>query len=258
MTRVHPEMRTTLGRFAAVAPFAVSAALAVAGLAAGSSAPAFALQDYAKREGKECGHCHVNPKGAGPRNEVGQEYEANGHRFGVKSWSDDASRRKFLRASSALLSGWYAETERLLAELGKSETLPGGLALVSGTREKYAMFPRTWLRASKTLFAKGERGLANGMQFLARLESQFPATDEGREAVRTLDDAEKGAEKDAARAKAAAEARAAEKVRVLVLRGRTEWDQGDAAAAKKAFDEVLADPRGREWEKEIADLLAQK
>jgi hypothetical protein len=244
---------------------ASSAACAVAGAAclaaAGAIAaiapapPALALADYAKREAKECGFCHVSPKGAGPRNAKGQEYEANGHRFGVQSWTDDANRAKYLRACSALLATWYAEADRLLAEVAKAEKLPGGLALVSATREKFAMFPRTWLRAAKTLLAKGERGVPNAMGFLARLESQFPGTDEGKEAARLLDEAVKGAEKDAARAKAADEARAVERVRSLVLRGRTEWDQGDAAAARKLFDEALADPRGKAWEREISDLV---
>lgn len=216
--------------------------------------PAAATQEYARAEGKDCGHCHVDPRGAGPRNEKGQEFEANGHKFGGRSWTDDANRTKYLRASSALNATWYAEAARLLGELEKDEKLPGGVALVTATKQKFQMFPRTWLRGAKSLLAKGERGLANAMDFLAKLESQFPETDEGKEAVKLLGEAEK----DAARAKAAEEARAKEKVRGLVLRGKTEWDLGDAAAARKLFAEVAADPRGKAWELEIRDLLAGK
>lgn len=214
--------------------------------------PASATQDYARRESKDCNHCHVNPKGSGPRNDRGREFEANGHRFGVTSWTDDAARAKYLRACSALGATWYAEAARLLDALAKEEKLPGGAALVAAARERFGMFPRTWLRTARTLLTKGERGLPNAFQFLARLESQFPATDEGKEAVRLLDEASK----DTSKSKAAEEARAAEKHRLLVLRGRTEWDQGDAAAAKKLFDEALADPRGKGYAKEIEDLLA--
>ena len=58
----------------------------VAGLIAAAAlvaAPqkAQALPQYAAKEGKPCGYCHVNPAGSGPRNAKGKQYEANGHKF---------------------------------------------------------------------------------------------------------------------------------------------------------------------------------
>ena len=244
-------MRRQRSRFAA----GLTCLAAAVGLAAAvPSEPATAQQEYAKKEGKDCGFCHVNAKGAGPRNDKGQEYEANGHRFGVQSWSSDALRKQYLRASSALSATWYGEAGRILDGLAKDEKLPGGTALVQAARERFAMFPRVWLRSAKALLAKGDRGLPNALGFLVKLESQFAATDEGKEAVRLLDETAK----DAAKAKSVDEARAAERIRVLVLRGRTEWDLGDAAAARKLFDEALADPRGKVYEGEIGLLLAGK
>lgn len=38
-----------------------------------------AKPEYAAKEGKACGYCHANPAGGGPRNAIGQKYEANGH-----------------------------------------------------------------------------------------------------------------------------------------------------------------------------------
>jgi hypothetical protein len=40
-----------------------------------------ATPQYAAKEGKACGYCHVNPAGGGPRNAKGKQYEANGHKF---------------------------------------------------------------------------------------------------------------------------------------------------------------------------------
>jgi hypothetical protein len=40
-----------------------------------------ALPQYAAKEGKPCGYCHVNPAGGGPRNAKGKQYQANGHKF---------------------------------------------------------------------------------------------------------------------------------------------------------------------------------
>jgi hypothetical protein len=58
----------------------------VAGIIAGVAlitAPqqAQAKPEYAAKEGKPCGYCHVNPAGGGARNAKGKEYEANGHTF---------------------------------------------------------------------------------------------------------------------------------------------------------------------------------
>jgi hypothetical protein len=40
-----------------------------------------AKPEYAAKEGKACGYCHVNPAGGGARNAMGKKYEANGHTF---------------------------------------------------------------------------------------------------------------------------------------------------------------------------------
>lgn len=40
-----------------------------------------AKPEYAAKEGKPCGYCHVNPAGGGPRNARGKQYQANGHKF---------------------------------------------------------------------------------------------------------------------------------------------------------------------------------
>jgi hypothetical protein len=40
-----------------------------------------AKPQYAAKEGKPCGYCHVNPAGGGPRNARGKRYQANGHKF---------------------------------------------------------------------------------------------------------------------------------------------------------------------------------
>jgi hypothetical protein len=46
-----------------------------------SAQHAQAKPEYAAKEGKPCGYCHVNPAGGGPRNAKDKQYEANGHKF---------------------------------------------------------------------------------------------------------------------------------------------------------------------------------
>ncbi len=46
-----------------------------------SERPAEARPEFARREAKQCGFCHVNPRGGGPRNRVGIGYARNDFRF---------------------------------------------------------------------------------------------------------------------------------------------------------------------------------
>lgn len=235
-------------------PLAWTLAALAAVLGASLVAPreASAMKEYARKEGKDCAFCHISDKGSGPRNAKGREYEANGHQFGVKSWSSDANEQKFLRASSALVAQWYGEAAKLLDELANEEKLPGGVALVGGTRERFKMFKGPWLRSAKKLLALGDRGLPNALGFLTKLESQFPGTDEGKEAIQLLD----GLAKDPKTKDATADARAGEKVRLALLEGVTEFQLGRSDKAKGLFEKALADPNGKQFEADLREALA--
>jgi hypothetical protein len=235
-------------------PIACAAAVALAAVLAVLVSPreALATKQYAKKEGKDCSFCHISDKGSGPRNAKGREYEANGYVFGVKSWSSDANEKKFLRATSAIVAQWYSEAARLLDELEKEEKLKGGTALVSGTRDRFKMFKSPWLRSAKKLLAMGDRGLPNALVFLTKIETQFAATSEGKEAVALLD----AMAKDPKTKDAALNARAAEKSRLLILEGRTEFQLGDDVKARALLEKALADPHAKDLEKEIREALA--
>jgi hypothetical protein len=55
--------------------------MAIVGVLIGAPRYAQAKPEYAAQEGKPCGYCHVSPAGGGPRNAMGKQYEANGHKF---------------------------------------------------------------------------------------------------------------------------------------------------------------------------------
>ena len=68
----------------AAATLIPAALLLVAGLVALEDGPAQARPEFARREMKACGFCHINPRGGGPRNRTGQEYARNNFAFPVK------------------------------------------------------------------------------------------------------------------------------------------------------------------------------
>ena len=215
--------------------------------------PAQATKEYARNEGKDCSHCHINDKGSGPRNPVGQEYEANGYQFGVESWSTKENKAKYLRAKAAMMATWYFEAARLFDELEETEELPGGKALIDGNRRKFRMFPRTWKRSADKLLAKGTRGLPNALGFLCKLESQFPESKEGKAAIEKLTELEA----DESSKQAVADARDLEQARIGYLKGRTALELGDYAAGRPLLEKVLEDERLARFHEDAKLLLAE-
>ncbi len=66
-----------LGGAVGLAAFGLVAA-AVLGIGSDQAA---ARPEYAQKEGKACGYCHVSPAGGGALNSRGQKYQKNGHKF---------------------------------------------------------------------------------------------------------------------------------------------------------------------------------
>jgi hypothetical protein len=233
---------------------ACALAMALTATAALFASPreALATRTFAKKEGKACAFCHINPKGGGPRNPTGRDYEANGYAFAVKTWSSDDNQQKYLRANSALIAQWYAETDRVLDDLAKAETSKAGVAQIAAARDKYKTIPATWLHEAKTALFKGAPALPAASVKLAKLESQFSQSAEGKEAIRLLDKYAK----DPATKDVVVHARAVEKARANVLEGVTEFHLNNLDKAKELLQKALADPDAKDFEKEVKDTLA--
>ena len=51
--------------------------LSLAVILAGTPEPVDARPEFARREGRACGYCHINPRGGGARNSRGLQYARN-------------------------------------------------------------------------------------------------------------------------------------------------------------------------------------
>jgi len=231
---------------------ALAVALAAAAALVASPREALATRTFAKKENKPCAFCHISPKGGGPRNETGRDYEANGYAFATKTWSSDDNQQKYLRANSALIAQWFAEADRVLDDLANVEKSKGGVALIAAARDKYKTTPATWLHQAKMAIMKGAPALPAAAVNLAKLESQFPKSVEGKEAIRLLDKYAK----DAATKDVADHARAVEKARGTVLEGVTEFHLNHMDKAKELLQKALADPDAKDFEQTVKDTLA--
>lgn len=83
--------RTQRGATALLAGIFASALM---GLSVFSSAkPAEAFPKFARKEGKPCGYCHINPKGNGPRNPTGIWYDK--HNFSFEGYTPEKAEEMY-------------------------------------------------------------------------------------------------------------------------------------------------------------------
>jgi hypothetical protein len=169
------------------------AVLVVAVVSTARPRAAEARPEFSRREGKDCRYCHVNPRGGGPRNPKGQEYERNGFTFRTagsapKGYGEDdaftteANGQAFWLARQAIaLEHWGDALRRLLA-LQKKETKGPGAQLVVNTIGQVDGRGRDLARAAKEALAAGKAPEA--AEALARLEAEFKGRDAAKEVPR--------------------------------------------------------------------------
>ena len=183
-------MRVTSFAFAFPAAVALAAGLSLAV----PPKPADAKPEYAKKEGKECAYCHVNPKGGGARTAKGDEYSKNNHKFPPtaptfgedKAFSSEANGKAFDLVQKALGFQHYADAARRLGEL-KSKEKKGStgaqkLATTEGVLDGKG---RDLVKAAKDAIEGGKAQEA--ADAIARVETEFKGRDPAKDvaALRT-------------------------------------------------------------------------
>lgn len=166
-----------------------AAAALAAGLALAVPAkPAEARPEYAKKEGKDCAYCHVNPKGSGPRNAKGDEYFKNGKKFPAplggfgedKAFSNEANGRNFDLVRKALECQHYPDAVRRLGELKSKEKkgTPGAM-LLANTEAQLDGKGRDLVKAAKEAIQSGKP--QDAADAMIRVESEFKGREPAKE-----------------------------------------------------------------------------
>lgn len=239
------------GPFTFVPAAFVVAVAAVVSVAVAPLPTAEAKDAFAKKEGKPCGYCHTNPRGGGPRNEKGNEYQRNGFKFATapagKGYGEDeafksqnnADRYEFARA--ALQNEHYLDAFRRLAELKlKEDKKSTGYQKALNLEAIVEGKGRDLLRAAKEAIEGGKA--ADAADALARVELEF----KGREAAKDVAARRADLVKLPGGKEADAKARIDAPQRVRFLDARMKEVEGDTAAAQKILEEMLTKwPEGR-------------
>src|SRR5262245_61455197 len=228
--------------------FAVPAGLLILG--ALLSAPervlprAEAKPEYARKENKACGFCHVNPKGGGARNATGMDYEKNGHKFSDpsggggfgedKAFASEANGKAFDLVRKAMEVGHWSDALRRIVAIKPKEKKGAGAQLLMNTEAQIDNRGRDLVKAAKDAIQAGKTQEA--AEAIARIETEFRGREVAKEATRLRGDLVKlpgGKEADVA-------AKAVEARRLVYLDGLMKDAEGQRPAAVKAFQDLIA------------------
>jgi hypothetical protein len=198
--------------------------------------PAAARPEFARREGKACGYCHINPRGGGPRNERGLAYARNDFSFPARKPESGALRPQAQEA--------FARVERLL-DLDHTQAAVAQLRrLVRGRKDDPARLLAeqrlhelevrgTEILGRARLLLRGQ-GADEGIELLVLLALEFKELEVAREAKDDLRELERDPEH---RERIRREEREA-KARLLFLDGMLQRADGQAEQGAKTFQSV--------------------
>ena len=171
----------------------VAVVLVAAGHLAGAPVPtAHAKPEFAKKEGKACGFCHVNPKGGGALAAKGAEYKQGGFKFAVQGFGEDsaftteAAGKAFALVRKAIDVGHFSDALRRIGELRSKEKKGPGAQLLLNTETQVDNRGRDLLRVAKDAIQGGK--VPEAAEALARVEAEFRGREAGREAGKVRPD----------------------------------------------------------------------
>lgn len=208
--------------------------------------PAAARPEFARRESKACGFCHINPRGGGPRNQAGLEYARNEFRFPARKGDlRDFQRKRDREAMDAALRlidiQHIPAAASALKRLQKS--VKGEAAKGAVTAELHSLDVKgaEILGRARTLL-RSNRGTerSEGLELLVRLSVEYKGLDVHADVVSDLRELQRDKEQRDEIRKEQAEAKAwlayldALKLRV----------EGAESRATKAFGKVLKSHEG--------------
>jgi len=213
-------------------------------LFASGARPATARPEFARREQKACGYCHINPRGGGPRNQRGLEYARNDFRFPVAKQDPGAVTRESDRDA-------FARVNRLL-DLDQVPTAVKDLRRLAKTGKKDDPSRRLADQRLHELEVKGTEILGRarllvrgshpdeGVELLLVVATLYKDLDIGKEAQSDLRDLRRDPDQKERVAREEREAKA----RLLYLDGLLERVDGHAEQGDKTLRAVAENYEG--------------
>jgi len=217
--------------------------------------PATARPEFARREGKACGFCHINPRGGGPRNETGRTYAKNEFHFpprkgDLNSFSRTRDRDAMVLADRLIDIQHVPAAFRELTKLERAvRDEPEAHRLVASKLHELEVKGTEMLGRARILLRDNER--EEGIELLVLIDRMFKGLEVHADARSDLKEARRNAElKDLVR-KEEHEAKA----HLALLDARRVRLDGDAKKTERAYRKVVDHYPGSRAAEEAAKEL---
>jgi hypothetical protein len=207
-------------------------------LFATGSRPAAARPEFARKEAKACGYCHINPRGGGARNQRGLEYARNDFRF-PPSKADPgeirpADKEAFAHVAKLLDLDHVPAAVKDLRRLAKAGKKDDPARRLAEQKLHDLEVKGTEILGSARLLVRGSRP-DEGVELLLLLATQYKDLEVGKEAAADL----RELRRDPAQKERIEREEREAKARLLYLDGLLSRADGRADQAEKAFKGVV-------------------
>lgn len=207
---------------------------------------AAARPEFARREGKACGYCHINPRGGGPRNRNGLRYARNEFSFpartaGLTDFKDKKERAAMVRIRKLIDIDHTKAAVDELRKLKRRVDEPAAAKLVADALHDLEVKGSEILGQARLQLRKPEEE-AEGVELLVLLTVEFKDLDVSKDAKSDLRDLKK---EKRFRERIRAEKKEA-KARMAYLEALEARVDGHEDEAQKLFRKVVKDhPKSR-------------
>jgi hypothetical protein len=200
-----------------------------------------ARPEFARREAKACGYCHVNPRGGGPRNQTGILYARNEFSFPARSgdlrdFTRPKDRDAMVRVQKMLTVQHIPAAIKELSKMTKS--VKGDAAKRAVESEIHSLDVKGWemLGRVRLLMRKTDlEDVHEGIELLVIIEQEYKGLSVQEEAKKDLQELRR--EKN--HWTVVKREKKEQKARRLLLDGLLEAEDGDGKKAQAIFEKVV-------------------
>jgi len=218
--------------------------------------PAQARPEFARREGKACGYCHINPRGGGPRNQRGLEYARNDFSFpppkGELMGLRERDREAFVRVEKLLDIDHTPAAVEQLRRLARSGGKNDPARRLAEQKLHELEVRGTEILGRARLLLRGE-GADEGVELLVVLSVEFKALEVGKEAKDDLRELRRDPEQRERIRREEHESKA----RLLYLDAMLQRVEGRPEQAERMLCSVVETYEGTRAAKLAGELLAE-
>jgi hypothetical protein len=200
---------------------------------------AAARPEFARREGKACGFCHINPRGGGARNATGLLFARNEFKFparkgDLKDFERERDRKSVIRARKLIDLQHIKAAVTELKRLSRSVKGEAARKAVLDALHDLDVKGTEILGQARRMLRKPEEA-GEGVELLVVLDTEYRSLDVHAQAVEDLRELRRDKERREAIRREQREAKA----RLLYLDARVHRLDGKERKAQETFAKVL-------------------